>query len=233
MRLHRFIIAATLVSVLSSCQTVKNVATTVQSAASHIPLPDLKMPSMRDVANLIPGMPENDQVGENDPEVPFNSHNPLQSGHTLRLEVYEGTRDPSRVFRGLVMVDDAGHISLGQTGYAKVGGKHLPEAVDAIGACFRVTAQTSRPVTVHVFSVENTPLIGINGDVQSAEYMPAFQDINVKRAVEVAGGRRRMSTTRGVYINRSGQRRFFTTLDSANDNWKLRAGDVITLSPDI
>lgn len=233
MCLHRFIIAATLAAVVSACQTVKNVATSVQSVASHIPLPSMKLPNMRDVAKLIPGMPESDQVDENDPEIPFNSRNPLQTGHTLRLEVYEGTRDPSRVFRGIVMVDDSGNVLLGDSGYAKVGGKRLPEAVEAIGAHFRVTAQTSRPVTIHVFSVENTPVIGINGDVQAAEYIPAFEDITVKQAVVVTGGRKLKSTARGVYVARNGQRRFFTSLDTADEDWSLRAGDVITLSPDI
>jgi protein involved in polysaccharide export with SLBB domain len=209
-----------------ACSTVKNVV-------SHIPLPNLKMPSMRDVAKLIPGMPESDQVDANDPEVPFNSRNPLQTGHTLRLEVYEGSRDPSRVFRGIVMVDDSGNILLGEAGYAKVGGKRLPQAAEAITAVFRVRAYTSRPVTVHIFSVENTPVIGINGDVQTAEYLPAFEDITVKQAVVVTGGRRLKSTARGVYIARDGQRRFFTSLDHADEDWNLRAGDVITLSPDI
>lgn len=211
---------------LPGCSTVKNVV-------SSIPLPDLKMPSMRDVAKLIPGMPESDQVDENDPEIPFNSRNPLQTGHTLRIEVYEGSRDPSRVFRGLAMVDDSGNILLGEAGYAKVGGKHLPQAVDAISALFRVRAYTSRPVTVHIFSVENTPVIGINGDVQAPEYLPAFEDITVKQAVVVTGGRRLKSNARGVYIAREGQRRFFTSLDQADEDWRLRAGDVITLSPDI
>jgi hypothetical protein len=233
MRLSRLLTAVTLLAALPACKTVQNVASSVKSAASHIPLPSMKLPSMRDVAKLIPGMPESDQVDANDPEIPFNSRNPLQTGHTLRLEVYEGTRDPSRVFRGIVMVDDSGNVLLGDSGYAKVGGKRLPEAVEAIGAHFRVTAQTSRPVTVHLFSVENTPVIGINGDVQAAEYLPAFEDITVKQAVVVTGGRKLKSTARGVYIAREGQRRFFTSLDTADEDWSLRAGDVITLSPDI
>lgn len=233
MHLSRFFIAATLMAALSACQTVKHVAFSVKSAVSYIPLPSMKLPKMRDVAKLIPGMPGSDQVDENDPEIPFNSRDPLQTGHTLRLEVYEGTRDPSRVFRGIVMVDDTGNVLLAESGYAKVGGKRLPEAVEAIGAHFRVTAQTSRPITVHLFSVENIPVIGIDGDVQAPEYLPAFEDITVKQAVLVTGGRKLKSTARGVYIAREGQRRFFTSLDTADEHWSLRAGDVITLSPDI
>ena len=162
MRSSSLLLAAVLGLVSPACSTVKNVV-------SYIPMPNLKMPSMRDVAKLIPGMPESDQVDETDPEVPFNSRNPLQTGHTLRLEVYEGSRDPSRVFRGIVMVDDSGNILLGEAGYANVGGKKLPQAAEAITSVFRVRALTSRPVTVHIFSVENTPVIGINGDVQVPE----------------------------------------------------------------
>jgi protein involved in polysaccharide export with SLBB domain len=226
MRPSSLLLATLLGLSIVSCQTVKNVV-------SYIPMPNLKMPSMRDVAKLIPGMPENDQVDDSDPVVPFNSRNPLQTGHTLRLEVYEGSRDPSRVFRGIVMVDDSGNIQLDSTGYAKVGGKTLPQAAEAISALFRVTARTTRPVTVHIFSVENTPLIGITGDVQAPEYIPAFEDITVKQAVVVTGGRKIKSTARGVYIARQGHRRFFTSLDHAEDEWSLRAGDLITLSPDI
>ncbi|MFM2168065.1 MAG: hypothetical protein RIS79_2436 [Verrucomicrobiota bacterium] len=226
MRPTRFFVAALASLLFPACTTVKNVV-------SHIPMPNLKMPSIRDVAKLIPGMPEGDQVDANDPEVPFNPRHPLQTGQTLRLEVYEGSRSPSRVFRGLVMVDDSGNILLGEAGYAKVGGKKLPQAAEAITAVFRVRAYTSRPVTVHIFSIENTPVIGIHGDVQTPEYLPAFEDITVKQAIVVTGGRRLKSTARGVYITRDGQRRFFTSLDHADEDWNLLAGDVITLSPDI
>ena len=211
----------------SACKSVKSVV-------SHIPVPSMpKLPKMSDVAKLIPGMPSSDRVDENDPEVYFNSRQPLAPGHTLRLEVYEGSRSPTRVYRGIAVIDAEGNLPLADLGTARVGGKHLPQAVDAIGAIFRVAGQTTRPVTVHLISVENMPLIGVKGDVQAPEYIPAFEDVTIKQAVVVSGGRRLNSTARGVYVGRSGERRFFTTIEAADDDWRLRAGDLITLSPDI
>ena len=210
-----------------ACKSVKNVV-------SYIPVPSMpKLPNMSDVAKLIPGMPSSDRVDENDPEVYFNSRQPLAPGHTLRLEVYEGSRSPTRVYRGIAVIDADGNLPLAEIGTARVGGKHLPQAVDAIGAIFRVAGQTTRPVTVHLISVENTPLIGVKGDVQAPEYIPAFEDVTIRQAVVVSGGRRLNSTAHGVYVGRNGERRFFTTIEAADNDWKLRAGDVITLSPDI
>lgn len=227
MRASCLFLATLLCAAVPACNTVKSVV-------SHIPVPSMpRLPKMSDVAKLIPGMPSSDQVDANDPDVPFNSRNPLLSGHTLRLEVYEGSRSPSRVFRGIVMVDDQGTVALGDIGTARVGGKRLPQAVDAIGAIFRVAGQTTRPVTVQLVSVENTPLVGIQGDVQAPEYIPAFEDITVRQAVVVSGGRRLNSTAHGVYVSRDGERRFFTSIEAADDRWDLRAGDLITLSPDI
>ncbi len=229
MRAYKFLFITLMGGALISCQAVKNVA-------SHIPVPSMpkmKLPSIKDVAKLIPGMPDSDEVDAEDPQIPFNARNPLASGHTLRLEVYEGSRDPSRVFRGLVMVAADGTVALGSTGTARVGGKHLPQAVDAIASVFRVAGQTPRPVTVHLISVENTAVVGINGDVIAPEYIPAWEDMTVKQAVTVSGGRKLKSSAHGVYVGRNGERRFFTSIESAEEDWSLRAGDIITLSPDI
>ncbi|MBE7496054.1 MAG: hypothetical protein HS117_14010 [Verrucomicrobiaceae bacterium] len=221
---HCLLLSIAVLGLLPACGTVKNVA-------SHIPVP--RLPKMSDVAKLIPGMPDSDRVDASDPEVPFNSRQPLSTGHTLRLEVYEGTRSPSRVYRGITMVNEEGLVDLGEVGSARVAGKQLPQAMDAIGAAFRVAGRTTRPVTVHLISVENTPLIGVQGDVQAPEYIPAFEDVTVKQAVTVSGGRRLGSTARGVYISRDGARRFFTSMEWADEQWSLRAGDIIILSPDI
>lgn len=227
MRPFCFITVISICGLFTACNSVKNVV-------SYIPVPSMpKLPKMSDVAKLIPGMPSSDKVDENDPEIPFNSRQPLAPGHTLRLEVYEGSRSPTRVFRGITVVDAEGNLPLAEIGTARVGGKHLPQAVDAISAIFRVAGQTSRPLTVHLISVENTPLIGITGDVQAPEYIPAFDDVTVKKAVVVSGGRKLNSTAQGVYVARSGERRFFTTINVADERWSLRAGDVISLSPDI
>lgn len=227
MRSFRLFTVLFIFGLFPACKSVKNVV-------SYIPVPSMpKLPKMSDVAKLIPGMPSSDRVDESDPEVYFNSRQPLAPGHTLRLEVYEGSRSPTRVYRGIAVIDAEGNLPLADIGTARVGGKHLPQAVDAIGAIFRVAGQTTRPVTVHLISVENTPLIGVKGDVQAPEYIPAFEDVTIKQAVVVSGGRRLNSTARGVYVGRSGERRFFTTIEAADDDWRLRPGDVITLSPDI
>jgi protein involved in polysaccharide export with SLBB domain len=237
MRVSSLLLAASLGALLApACSTIKSAASSVKSVASHIPMPDfskMKLPSMKSVAKLIPGMPDNDQVDADDPLVPFNSRNPLQTGHTVRLEVYEGSRDADRVFRGIVMVDAEGNLPLSGAGTARVGGKKLPQAVEAIGAIFRVSAQTSRPVTVHIISVENTPVIGVAGDVQVPEYVPAFKNITIQQAVTVAGGRKLKSTARGVYVSREGAKRYFSSIEIADHDWDLQAGDLITLSPDI
>ena len=126
-----------------------------------------------------------------------------------------------------------GLLPLGESGTAKVGGLHLPQAADAIATVFRLAGRNTRPITVQIISVENTPVISINGDVREAEFIPAFEHMTVQQAVTVTGGRKPGSTMRGIYISRQGQRHFFTSLEAANDNWQPQAGDIITLSPDI
>jgi protein involved in polysaccharide export with SLBB domain len=196
-------------------------------------LPKLSLPSMNTVAKLIPGMGEKDKVDVEDPDVPFNSRGTLGFGHTIRLEVYEGSRDPDRIYRGIVMVNAEGLLPLGEVGTARVGGQNLPQAAESITAVFRVAGRNTRPITVQIISVENVPVISINGDVREAGCIPAFEQMSVQHAVTVTGGRKPGSTARGVYISRQGQRHFFTSIESANDRWKPQAGDIITLSPDI
>ena len=196
-------------------------------------LPKIGLPSRNTVAKFVPGMDEHDKVDVDDPDVPFNSRGTLGFGHTLRLEVYEGTRSPERIYRGIVMVSTDGLIQLGKVGSARVGGPHLPKAADAIATTFRLAGRNTREITVQIISVENTPVISLNGDVIEPEFIPVFEDMTVKKAVTVVGGRKQGSTTRGVYISRQGQRHFFTSLESADNNWKPQAGDIITLSPDI
>jgi protein involved in polysaccharide export with SLBB domain len=185
------------------------------------------------VAKIVPGLAERDQVDGEDPDVPFNSRGTLGYGHTLRLEVYEGSRSPDRIYRGIVMVDAKGLLPLGEAGTARVGGLTLPKAADAIATTFRLAGRNSRPITIQIISVENVPLIAINGDVKAAEFIPAFEDISVEQAATTAGGRKSGSTMRGVYIARAGERRFFTSVEAADHAWRLQAGDIITLSPDI
>ncbi len=220
------VLTASLAAVmLSSCKMMRAIT------PDH--LPKLPMPSMNTIAAIVPGLDPTDKTSAEDPDVPFNSRGTLGYGHTLRLEVYEGTRSPSRLFRGIVMVDTEGLVKLEDVGSARVGGLRLPQAANAIATAFRLTGRNARPVTVHIVSVENTPVVSINGDVREPEFIPAFENIGVRNAVTVAGGRKQGSTTRGIYISREGERHFFTSLESADTRWTPRAGDIITLSPDI
>ena len=217
-----FLILSLATVLLSSCGMIRKIS-----------MPKLPLPSMNTIAAIIPGMAEKDKASGEDPDVPFNSRGTLGYGHTLRFEVYEGARDASRIYRGIVMVDAQGLLALEETGSARVGGLKLPQAAEAIATAFRLAGRNARPVTVHIVSVENTPVLSINGDVKEAEFIPAFENMGVQHAVSLVGGRKPGSTSRGVYIARDGKRNFFTSIQSAESRWQPRAGDVITLSPDI
>lgn len=216
---------------LSSCSMMR--AITPDISMPKIPLPKLGLPSRNTIAAIIPGLGPEDKAASDDPQVPFNSRSTLGYGHTLRFEVYEGARNASKVGDGIVMVDSEGLVKLEDVGSARVGGLRLPQAAEAIATAFRLGGRHTRPLTVHIVSVENTPVVSINGDVREAEFIPAFENMGVKQAVTVVGGRRPGSTARGVYIARAGVRTFFTSIESAEARWKPRAGDIITLSPDI
>lgn len=225
-RLSSILLPATAVFVLASCGLIQKIPVP--------PMPKLpKLPSMNTVARIIPGMAEKDKVDGEDPDVPFNSRGTLGFGHTLRLEVYEGARDSDRIYRGIVMVDTEGLLALGNVGTARVGGQRLPQAADSIAAVFRVAGRNTRPITVQIVSVENVPLISINGDIREAQFIPAFERMTVAQLVNAVGGRKAGSTAHGVYISRHGQRHFFTSLETADARWEPQAGDIITLSPDI
>jgi len=196
-------------------------------------LPKIGLPSRNTVAKIIPGMPERDKVNSDDPDVPFNARGTLGYGHTLRIEVFEGVRGSSRIFNDIVMVDEKGLLPLGAVGTARVGGQKLPTAANSIAAVFRVAGRNTRPISVHIISVENVPVLSINGDVLEDEFIPAFDKMTVQQAVNVSGGRKLGSTRRGIYITRQGQRRFFVSMETANHEWRPQAGDIITLSTDI
>lgn len=196
-------------------------------------LPKIGLPSRNTIAKVVPGMSEKDNVDANDPDVPFNARGTLTFGHTLRVEVYEGSRSPDRIYHDISMVGAEGLLPLGPAGSARVGGLTLPKAAEAIAAMFRLAGRNTRPITVQIISVENTPVISINGDVSQPEFIPVFADLSVIRAVNAIGGRKAGSANRGVYIAREGQRHFFTSIEAAEAKWEPQAGDIITLSPDI
>ena len=164
--------------------------------------------------------------------MPFNARGTLGYGHTLRIHIFEGARSPKRIYNDVVMVDAKGLIDFGKMGQARVGGLTLPQASETIAATFRVNGQITRPITVHIMSVEDVPVVSVTGDVQKDEFIPAWDRMTIAQAVRVSGGRKAGSTAHGVYLIRNGVRRFFSSLEAA-DRDEPEAGDIITLSPDI
>jgi protein involved in polysaccharide export with SLBB domain len=214
---------------LTACATVKRFTPDL----SKLPRPAMpSFASLKKLTNIIPGMPDSDQATEEDPQMPFNARGTLGYGHTLRIHVYEGARTPKRIYNEVLMVDTQGVIAFGEIGSAKIGGNTLPQAVENIAATFRIGLRLTRPVTVHIISVEDTPLVSIRGDVIKDEFIPAWEDMTIKQAVTVSGGRQIGSKSHGVYLIREGVRRYFSQLDDA-DQEEPEPGDIIELSPDI
>ncbi len=230
-RVFSVFLSAAISLILCSCSMIKSIIPHSMPKLPKIGLPSL--PSRNTVARLVPGMSEKDKASAEDPDISFTSRGTLGYGHTIRLEVYEGTRSPDRIFRGIEMINTEGNLALGSVGTAHVGGMRLPQAAEAIATVFRLAGRNTREITVQIISVENVEVVSLNGDVQEPEFIPVFKNMSVKQAVTVTGGRKTGSTSRGVYISRQGQRHFFTSLESANHKWKPVAGDIITLSPDI
>jgi protein involved in polysaccharide export with SLBB domain len=215
---------------LSACATVKRFTPDLPK----IPVPSMpSFSTLKKVTRILPGMPDHDKATEEDPQVPFNARGTLGYGHTLRIHVYEGSRSAKRIYNGVAMVDTQGIIDFGaDIGSAKIGGATLPQAVQALTATFRVGLRTTRPVTIHILSVEDVSLVSITGDVTKEEFIPAWDDMSIAQAVTVAGGRRQGSTNRGVYVIREGNRRFYSSLEAA-DKDEPEPGDIIFLSPDL
>lgn len=212
---------------LSACATVKRFTPDL----TKIPLPSFS--TLKKVTSFLPGMPKSDKAAEDDPKMSFNARGTLGYGHTLRLHVYEGSRSAKRIYNGVAMIDAKGVINFGDSiGSAKIGGGTLPQAVEAIAATFRIGMRLTRPVTVHVLSVEDVAVVSITGDVIKDEFIPAWEDMTIKQAVTVAGGRKLDSAYHGVYVIREGNRRYYSSLEAADED-EPEPGDIIYLSPDI
>lgn len=213
-----------LLPLLTHCGTVKRVT-------SAIPLPAL--PDITKVKRMLPGL-DADKVNAEDPDIDFDPRGALRPGHTLRLQVHESLRSAKQVWKGLVMVDLSGNAQIGKIGAAQVRGKTLPEAARAIESVFRVSGRTSMPLAVHILSVENTPLIAVEGDLAAGpQPLPLFDGLTYREAARLAGGRPAKSTARGVYVTREGKKRFFRSIEAADAEWRPAAGDILTLSPDL
>ncbi len=206
-----------------SCSTMKKVG-------SAIPLPSA--PDVTTIKRLLPG--SEDRVNDADPNIPFDPRGTLRPGHTLRLQVNESLRSARSLWKGLVMVQLDGSVDLGKVGSPKVAGKTPYHAARAIESAFRISGRTSSPLSVHLISVENTPLIALDGELAAGpQPLRMFDGITVQEAIRLAGGRSSQSTARGIYITREGKKRFFRSAAAADSQWQLAPGDIITLSADI
>ncbi len=223
MTAHRLLLAA-LTPLLTHCGTLKKVT-------SSIPLPSL--PDMTQVKNMLPGGGV-DKVDSQDPDIDFDPRGTLRPGHTLRLQVHESLRSAKQVWKGLTMVRLDGTVQIGKFGSASVRGKTVPEAARAIESVFRVAGRTSMPLAVHLVSIENTPLIALEGDLAAGpQPLPLISGLTYREAVRLAGGRPAGSSNRGVYVTRDGKKRFFRSIEAADADWKPAAGDIVTLSTDL
>ena len=204
---------------LSSCGTMKRVVDAIPVPS----MPKISLPKLSSVTKIIPGMGGESKA--DDPVMPFNSKGSLGYGHTLELLVYDSGREPDKLFEGKAMVDELGS--------AKVGGRSLPEARAAIGSIFRSAGRVAAHVHVHIIAVEGVELIAVEGDVKSSLVTPLWENMTVADAITMAGGRKPGSVARSVYVTHEGARKFYTTEDRANHDVELRAGDIVSPSPDL
>ncbi len=223
--LHSLAFAVAALALLCGCSSIKK-------AVDAIPVPS--MPKLSSVTNLIPGVgPSGDMVSSDDPTVPFNSKGTLGYGHTLRLVVYDGVVEPKKLYSGLVMIDEHGVADFGKFGTARLGGHNITEARRLIESVFIRTGGAASRTHVHFVSVENVPLITIEGDAANPMTTPLWKKMTLRDAVAAAGGRRPGSTARALYVIKNGQRRFYQSVEAADYASPLQAGDIITLSPDL
>lgn len=221
--------ASAVLTVAPSCSLWKGMINAVPTPSD---LKNLHVPSLHDVKQVVPGLGD-DSVSSDDPHMPFDAAQSLGYGHTLRLEVFEGARELHLMWKGLAMVDSNGVVAIGDIGSARVGGRTIPQAEEQIGKVFLQAGHTAAQVHVHVLSVENSPVVTLNGDVRSPVALPLWKGITVADAILHAGGRRAGSAAHSVYITQGNQRRFYVDEARASHEVHLHAGDIITLSPDL
>jgi protein involved in polysaccharide export with SLBB domain len=214
---------------LGACATVKKYTPDL----SRLPKPPRpSFVGQKKHTRVLPGMPETDSTGVEAPKLPFEAGQKLAQGHSLRLHIYEGARSTKRIYNGVVMVDADGLVHFDEAGSARVGGLDLVEASETMARTFRLGLRLTRQVTVHVLSVEDVPLVAVNGDIARPRYLPAWEGMTVSQAVAHAGGRRAGSSNRGVYLIREGLSRYYADLETADTKMTPEPGDIIQLSKD-
>lgn len=206
--------------------------TLVDRAVRAIPVPH-RLPRLSDVAEIVPGMKVKDSASSDDPEVPFDVRSTLGYGHTLRFAVYEGVHSTKKLWDGVVMVDEQGVITVKDVGSARIGGRTPAEARTMIASIFRAAGRAAAHLNVHLISIENTPLLAVDGDVKKAAVLLSYKGLTVRDVLQQAGGRVSRNVARAVYVTRNGQRSFYANEANAQERVAPMPGDIITFSPDL
>lgn len=188
-------------------------------------LPKVSMPELPKVK--VPFVGNDATAPADDPQISWSLKQPLAQGHTLDLAVYAGQRSPSKIFAGAVMVDSHGKVDLGKYGTFRLAGKTASQAVRELEAAFRRKRGESL-ITVHLISIEGTPLLTMHGAVKHEGVIQYFGGANPANVLQYVGGRDERATGRAVYVTRNGVRALHT--DYHNQDISLEAGDVLTYS---
>jgi protein involved in polysaccharide export with SLBB domain len=218
--MNRFLFSFSLLLLLASCSFLKRTVNVIP------------VPSLSGMKKMIPKISADDSVGGDDPFQQFSPSRTLGYGDTLRIRVCEGVREAREVYEGLVMVERDGSVTFEDLGQARFGGRSLMEARSMTESVMRAAGHTASRLHVHLISVENVPLITVDGNVGRAGVYPYREGARVSDVVAMAGGRGSASYSRAVYVTHRGQRRFFTSAAAA-DAYGLEAGDIIALSMDL
>ena len=167
-----------------------------------------------------------------DIEVPYHVQQTLGYGHTLKFTAYAGQRSPSKLYSGNVTVDQEGVIDLGDYGRVKVGGHKADVAAQLIGSAFRKKRGESI-INIQLESIENVPLVLINGAVKKPGAVQWFDDATTLSTLPYVGGHDGNVPGQAVYITRKGQRKFFATAATTEGGLPLEAGDIVNYSFDL
>lgn len=205
-------LAAPLALVLSSCGTLDK-------------LPKVSMPELPKVK--VPFVGNDGTAPSDDPTIPYSVRQPLAYGHTLDLAVYAGQRSPAKVFVGAVMVDKEGKVDLGNYGKVRVAGLSASLAVTELEGAFRRKRGESL-ITVHLMSVEGTPMLSVRGAVKHPGAILYFGGATPASVLPYVGGHDNRTAGRAVYVTRRGVRAFHS--DFSNADITLEEGDVVTFS---
>jgi protein involved in polysaccharide export with SLBB domain len=218
-----FLLVLTILCLLNSCGIFRKTANMVTS---------IPMPSLSGMKKIIPKLSADDSVGGDDPFQAFDPRRPLTYGDTLRVRVYQGVRELEEIYADLAMVEQDGTAKFDELGSARLGGRNLMEARSMIEAVMRGAGHSASRLHVHIISVENMPLITVEGNVKFPAVYHYRDGVRVSEMIQLAGGKGAASYSRAVYVTHRGQRRFYTT-DAAADGFRLEPGDVISLPSDL